>query len=283
MRFTKLQGAGNDYVYVDCFQETITGDLAELARRISDRRRGVGSDGLILIWPTEQADARMQMLNADGSEAQMCGNGLRCVAKFVYDRGICRREELSLVTAAGLRKAWPIVDRGRDDDGRVDRVRIDMGPPALAPEEIPTTLVGDSIIDAPFEIAGQPLRVTCVSMGNPHCVIFVDDVERAPVQELGPQIETDPRFPERVNVEFVEVVSPSRVRQRTWERGSGETWACGTGAAAVGVAGVLTSRTERDVTVQLLGGDLEVNWSAADNHVYSTGPTVEVFTGHWPD
>jgi len=276
MRFTKMQGAGNDYVYVDCFKETVDGDLANLARRVSDRRFGIGADGLILIHPSEQANARMQMFNADGSEAEMCGNGLRCVAKYVYDHGICQREKLSIETGAGVLSAW-IETQG----SKASRVRIDLGQPVVTASEIPTSLAKDSCIDVPLEVAGITLRVTCVSFANPHCVVFVEAATDDLVLEVGPQIELHSAFPQRINVEFAEVLSRTEIRQRTWERGSGETWACGTGAAAVCVAGVLTGRTERKTTIQLLGGQLETEWNADEDRVYLTGPAAEVFTGEW--
>ena len=271
-----MQGAGNDYVYVDCFKETVDSDLANLARRVSDRRFGIGADGLILIHPSERADARMQMFNADGSEAQMCGNGLRCVAKYVYDHGICRREKLSIETGAGVLSAW-IETQG----STASRVRTDLGQPILAASQIPTSLAEESCIDVPLEVAGITLNVTCVSFANPHCVVFVEQATDELVLEVGPQIELHPAFPQRTNVEFAEVLSPTEIRQRTWERGSGETWACGTGAAAVCVAGVLTGRTQRKTTIQLLGGPLETEWNADDDRVYLTGPATEVFTGEW--
>jgi diaminopimelate epimerase len=284
MRFTKMQGAGNDYVYVDCFQEPVPADPAGLARRIADRHFGVGGDGLILIRPSTVADARMQMFNADGSEAEMCGNGVRCVAKYVYDHGICRRERLTVQTGAGVLTLD--LDVG---GGLVRRVRVDMGEPILAAERIPTTLPGDAarsdraVIGAKLVAGGVPLEVTCVSMGNPHCVTFVDRLSDDWVLGIGPKIEADAHFPQRVNAEFVEVVSPSEVRMRVWERGSGETLACGTGASAVCVAGVLSGRTDRKMLVHLPGGDLELQWDSENHHVYMTGPAEEVFSGQWPE
>lgn len=283
MRFTKMHGAGNDYVYVNCFDQPVPERLDELARQISHRRFGVGADGLILIRPSKVADARMQMFNADGSEAEMCGNGIRCVAKYVFDHGIARREALTIETKAGV-----LALTLETSQGRVDRVRVDMGAPILAAERIPTTLRGatpmdaEGVVDAELSIQDRSLKVTCVSMGNPHCVVFVDQATDELVLGLGPLIETDSHFPARVNVEFVEVLSPTEVRQRTWERGSGETWACGTGASAVCVAGVLAGRTERQIVNHLLGGDLELEWNPTDNRVYMTGPAAEVFTGEWP-
>ncbi|MDH3639756.1 MAG: diaminopimelate epimerase [Gammaproteobacteria bacterium] len=275
MQFIKMHGAGNDYIYVDCFRETVPDDLPETARRISDRHFGVGGDGLILIRPSDIADARMQMFNADGSEAEMCGNGIRCVAKYVYEAGIARKPALQIETGNGvLELALEVIGE------RVGRVRVDLGEPILQADRIPTTLSGDPVVDQPLEVDGQTLMVTCVSMGNPHCVIFVEKATDDMVLGLGPQIEHSAQFPNRVNVEFVEVHGPAEVRQRTWERGSGETLACGTGAGAVCVAGVLTGRTERMILNHLAGGDLELQWGQ-DNHVYMTGPAEEVFRGQW--
>lgn len=278
MLFTKMQGAGNDYIYVDCFSQPIPSDPAALARAVSDRHFGVGADGLILICPVEGADAEMRMFNADGSYSEMCGNGIRCVAKFVHDHGIAVRDQLK-ITSAGKPFLLDLELRA----GKVERVRVDMGEPILTSSQIPTTLPGDPPVDAPFEIAGRTLAVTCVSMGNPHCVTYVDIATDELVLGVGPKIETDPRFPKRTNVEFIEVLNRETVRQRTWERGSGETLACGTGACAVCVAGVLTGRTERRITSKLLGGNLQLEWDEATNHVYMTGPAAEVFTGEWPN
>jgi diaminopimelate epimerase len=275
MRFTKMQGAGNDYVYVDCFQERVPADLPELSRRIADRHFGVGGDGLILIRPSEVADARMQMFNADGSEGEMCGNGIRCVAKYVYDHGIARKEQLKIETGRGVLSLDLEVQAGK-----VSRVRVNMGKPILQPQRIPTTYPGDQVVNVPLVIGQETLEVTCVSTGNPHCVTYVDELSDYWVLQIGPQIERDKHFPKRANVEFVQVISPREVRMRVWERGSGETLACGTGAAAVCVAGVLTGRSERKVLVHLLGGDLELHW-ADDGCVYKTGPAVEVYSGEW--
>ena len=280
MKFTKMHGAGNDYVYVDCFNNESPQDPAAVSVAVSDRHKGIGADGLILICPSEVADAQMRMFNADGSEAEMCGNGVRCVAKYIYDHDICRKETVAIETGAGTLSIDLVAK-----DGKVERAKVDMGEPALVPEKIPTTLQGKDpsapVINAPLEVAGQTFEVTCVSMGNPHCVIFVDEATDELVHKIGPMIESDPRFPARVNVEFVELVSRSEVRQRTWERGSGETMACGTGASAVCVAGVLSDRTERKITNHLLGGTLILEWDDETNHVYKTGPAVEVFSGCW--
>jgi diaminopimelate epimerase len=283
MRFTKMQGAGNDYVYVDCFAQAVPANIPELARRISHRRFGVGSDGLILMCPSARADAEMRMFNADGTPAEMCGNGIRCVAKYLYDHGI-RRQDVLRIESAGRVLALELKIAG----GVVERVRVDMGEPILIPAQIPTTLRAadgpeQPAVHVPLEVGGRDLRVTCVSMGNPHCVVFVDQPSDDWVLGIGPQIEVDPHFPNRVNVEFVKVLNEAELEQRTWERGSGETLACGTGACAVCVAGALTGRTRRSVEIHLRGGDLAIEWNDANNHVYMTGPAVEVFTGDWPN
>jgi len=281
MRFTKMHGAGNDYIYVDCFAHEIPENPAALSIAMANRNTGIGGDGLILIRPSKVADARMQMFNADGSEAEMCGNGIRCVAKYVYDHEICQKSRLNIETGAGI-----LALEVEIENGKVQQVRVDMGEPILLAAEIPTTLAGnpesdDLVVDVPLSINGQEFQVTCVSMGNPHCVIFVDEATDDLVRGVGPKIENDARFPSRVNVEFVEVISPVEVRQRTWERGSGETLACGTGASAVCVAGVLTGRTERKITNHLLGGTLLLEWDETTNHVFKTGPATEVFSGTW--
>jgi diaminopimelate epimerase len=281
MRFTKMHGAGNDYVYVDCFAEPVPRNPADLARRISDRRFGVGSDGLILICPSERADAQMRMFNADGSAAEMCGNGIRCVAKYLYDHGLCRRETLK-VESAGQTLSLELNVVG----GVVEQVRVDMGEPILIPSRIPTTLRSASgpeqpVVDVPLEIGGATLHVTCVSMGNPHCVAFVEEPTDEWVLGIGPKLEVAPQFPQRTNVEFVKALSDRELQQRTWERGSGETLACGTGACAACVAGVLTGRSERKVQIHLRGGDLTIEWKVANNRVSMTGPAVEVFSGEW--
>ncbi len=278
MKFTKMHGAGNDYVYVDCFAEKPPAELAKLARDISHRHYGVGGDGLILIRPSDVADARMQMLNADGTEGEMCGNGVRCVGKYVYDHNIAKKKSLKVETGAGVLDLQLDVDA----DDLVREVTVDMGPPELEASKVPTTLADSGqIIDHEVDFDGQSFRVNCVSMGNPHCVIFVESATDDLVLGLGPKIENDPRFPSRTNVEFVEVISPTELRQRTWERGSGETWACGTGASAVCVAAVLSGRSERKVLIHLLGGDLTLHWDAATGHVMMTGGANEVFQGEW--
>lgn len=281
MRFTKMHGAGNDYIYVDCFAEAVPADIPELARRMSDRRFGVGGDGLILICPSDRADAEMRMFNADGSASEMCGNGIRCVAKYIYDHGIRRNKTLQIESGGRVRTLELTTEHGE-----VSLVRVDMGEPILIPGQIPTTLrspQGDEqpLIDLPLVVAGCEVRVTTVSMGNPHCVVFVDEPTDDWVLGVGPELENDSHFPKRVNVEFVKALNSRELEQRTWERGSGETLACGTGACAVCVAGVLTGRTGRDVTIHLRGGDLSILWDETDNHVYMTGPAVEVFSGEW--
>lgn len=276
MKFTKMHGAGNDYVYVNCFQEQLPLPAPELAVKVSDRRFGVGGDGLILIQPSSVADARMRMFNADGSESEMCGNGIRCVAKYVYDHGICQRDQLKIETGNGVLSLDLHID-----GGRVAGVTVDMGEPKLRPEEVPTTMAQSQVVDLPIDFCGTTLKITTLSMGNPHCVIFVPQATDELVLGLGPKIENDSRFPKRTNVEFVEVLGPGELRQRTWERGSGETWACGTGASAVCVAGVLTRNSGRDVLIHLRGGDLKLRWDAASNHVFMTGGATEVFHGEW--
>jgi diaminopimelate epimerase len=278
MRFTKLHGAGNDYVYVDCFANPMPHDPAGLSQRISDRHRGVGSDGLILICPSEVADVRMRMFNADGSEAEMCGNGVRCVAKYVHDHGLVRKPRLTVETGHGVLTLDLDVR-----DGLVRQVTVDMGEPILEAARIPTTLPGDPPKDAALEVPGRTLRVTCVSMGNPHCITYVGEITDEWVLGVGPKVERHPAFPRRTNAEFVRVNRPNDVTVRVWERGSGETLACGTGACAVAVAGVLAGRTQRQVVAHLPGGDLQLHWSEKDNHVYMTGPAVEVFSGEWPE
>jgi diaminopimelate epimerase len=274
MRFTKMQGCGNDYIYVDCFAQKPPANAPALSKKISDRHFGVGSDGLILIAPSEKADARMIMFNADGSEAEMCGNGIRCVAKYVYDHGIAKKPTLTIETGRGV-LALDLETKG----GKVEQVRVNMGEPILDAAKIPTTLPGNPPINVP--LPGFDFKATCVSVGNPHCVIFVDAITKKHVHDIGPEIEQAAFFPRKTNVEFVTVNAADDLTMRVWERGSGETLACGTGASAVCVAGVLAGRSQRKVTIHLLGGDLQLHWAEADNHVYMTGPAVEVFSGEW--
>lgn len=276
MKFTKMHGAGNDYVYVNGFAEEVA-DPYQLARQISDRHFGVGGDGLILILPSREADVRMRMFNADGSEAEMCGNGIRCVAKYAYDHGLVDALDIVVETASGclpLKMATNLA-------GRIEQVTVNMGEPRLQRAAVPMTGPPEErAVAVSLEIGGRALSLTCVSMGNPHAVVYVEDVERFPVHEIGPLIETHAWFPQRTNVEFVQVVGPGEVIQRTWERGAGETLACGTGASAVTVAGVLNGRTERSLLNHLRGGDLELEWLEA-GPVMMTGPAVEVFSGDY--
>jgi diaminopimelate epimerase len=278
MRFVKMQGIGNDYVYVDCIRQPMPNDIASLATKISDRNFGVGGDGLILICPSDKADARMRMFNNDGSESEMCGNGVRCVAKFVYDHGIAKKTSLAIETGRGVLKL-ELETAG----GKCHQVRVDMGEPILIAENIPTTLLGTPPLEVPLVIDGVELKVTCVSMGNPHCITFVKEITNEMVLGIGHKVEKHSAFPRRTNVEFVRVDNPGEITMRVWERGSGETLACGTGACAVAVAGVLTGRTDRSIIAHLRGGDLRLDWSKTDNHVFMTGPAVEVFQGEWPD
>lgn len=276
LTFTKMHGAGNDYVYIDGFTQSLPKDLERLAIELSHRRFGIGGDGVILILPSESGDARMRMFNADGSESEMCGNGIRCVAKFVHDSGIAKKPSLRIETGAGVLALDLTVN-----NGKVQSVTVDMGEPRLFAKQIPTTLVAEdsTVVNHRLDYKGHTLFATCVSMGNPHCVIFVPEATDELVLGIGPLIENDERFPKRTNVEFVEILGSGEVRQRTWERGSGETWACGTGASAVCVAGVLTGRTDRTILNHLTGGDLTLRWDEATNHVFMTGPAVEVFQG----
>lgn len=276
LKFVKMEGLGNDYVYVDCFRQPIPQDPAALARVIADRHFGVGGDGLILVCPSDKADARMRMFNADGSESEMCGNGVRCVAKLVHDHGIAAKPRLTIETGRGVLTLDLEIE-----SGKTRRVRVDMGEPILEAARIPTTLAGNPPVLADLAVGGRTLALTCVSMGNPHAVCFVDSITDELVLGMGPQVENHPAFPRRVNVEFVRVDNPGEFTMRVWERGSGETLACGTGACAVAVAGVLTGKLNRKVVGHLRGGDLLLEWDQATNHVFMTGPAVEVFQGTW--
>jgi diaminopimelate epimerase len=280
MKFTKMHGIGNDYVYISTFDQKPPSDPARLAVAVSDRHFGIGSDGLILITPSERADARMRMFNADGSESEMCGNGVRCVAKYIHDHGIAHRPRVTVETGRGVLTLDLEVE-----GGQARRVRVEMGPPILRGSEIPTTLPGNPPVDVPLEILGADFAVTAVSMGNPHAVVFVDDVADPDVmlRSFGPELERHPAFPRRVNAHFVRVLGPEEVRMWTWERGSGITLACGTGACAVCVAGVLTGRTGPGILAHLPGGDLELAWPGEGQSVFMTGPATEVFSGDWPE
>lgn len=291
MRFTKMQGLGNDYVYVDCFSQRVD-NPAELAVRISDRHFGVGSDGLILICPSSVADARMRMFNADGSESQMCGNGLRCVAKYIFDHQLVDAGTHLSLPGQMTFEASLRIETGRGiltvgleigPDGLAKRVCVNMGRPILPARQIPVALDLQQVVDEPFSTDGFSENMTCVSMGNPHAVFFVDDLDAVDLDRLGPIIENHPLFPQRTNVHFVKVESASELTVRTWERGSGITLACGTGACACTIAGALNGLCQRLVHTHLPGGTLEIQWAEQDDCVYMTGPAVEVFSGDWFD
>ncbi len=277
MRFTKMQGIGNDYIYVDCSRENVP-DPAGLSRKISDRHFGVGGDGLVLILPSEKADFRMRMFNADGSEAEMCGNASRCVGKYLHDRGLTKKTEIALETGAGIKKL-----RLNLRDGKTSSVQVDMGAPELRPGMIPVDefLAGNTehILSRPLKVLDREFQISCVNMGNPHCVIFLDQVEDLPLEQWGPIFEHHPFFPKRVNTEFARVIDRRTIRMRVWERGSGETLACGTGACATLVAAVLNGLTGRRATLQLNGGELEIVWDENTGHVLMTGPAEFVFDG----
>ena len=275
MKITKMQGLGNDYIYIYCKGNMIQ-DPAALAVRISDRHFGVGSDGLVLIFPDKEADFRMQMFNADGSEAEMCGNAARCVGKYIHDRGLSDRDEIRLMTGAGIKLLKLTVK-----NGRTQRVKVDMGEPALAASAIPVLLPEGRVIDVPVDACGLDFRMTCVSMGNPHAVIFVNDAECFDVHGIGAALEVHPLFPRKTNVEFVTVKDREHLRMRVWERGSGETLACGTGACATLVAAVLNGLCERKAVLELNGGPLTVEWDPETNHVYQEGPAEFVFDGEY--
>ncbi|MHB1126150.1 MAG: diaminopimelate epimerase [Bacillota bacterium] len=277
MYFTKVHGLGNDFVLLDCLErEREEVDYASLARKICERHLGIGADGLVLILPSDSADIKMRIFNSDGSEPEMCGNAIRCFAKYVYERGIVGRREIKVETLAGT-----IIPEVLLDGNRVTAVRVNMGPPRLERGEVPMLGSGSPVVNEPLTTGGMEFRVTCLSMGNPHCVIYVPRVEEVPLIHWGPLLETHPAFPRKTNVEFVEVLCPGEVKMQVWERGAGVTLACGTGACAVGVAGVLTGQTGREITVHLVGGDLHIHWSESDNCVYKTGPAVEVFSGEY--
>lgn len=273
MKFTKMQGCGNDYVYVNCFKEKIQ-NPNELAKLVSNRNYGVGSDGLILILPSEEADFTMRMFNEDGSESNMCGNGIRCVAKYVYDKGMTSKDKISIATKAGIKELELEIK-----DGVVTMVTVDMGEPILESKLIPVLIDKDKVVNEPIMIQDKSYQITCVSMGNPHAVVFVEDVQAIDIEEIGPLFEHHEYFPERVNTEFIQVIDDHTINMRVWERGSGETLACGTGACASVVACVLNGKTKDLVTVHLLGGDLIIKYDQLNNTVYMTGPAVTVFEG----
>jgi len=276
MRFTKMHGLGNDYVYVNCFEEEIA-DRSALAIQVADRHFGIGSDGLICIGPSVRADFTMDMYNADGSRSQMCGNGIRCVGKYVYDNGLTEKTTVTVESGGEIKTLQLDVQ-----DGTVQSVRVNLGRPILRPDLIPIDAGGELFVDQPITVLGQRYEVTCVSMGNPHAVVFVQHLDRVDLPVLGPAFEHHPLFPERVNTEFVQVLDRQTLKMRVWERGSGETLACGTGAAASAVAAILNGLCDNVVTVQLLGGDLEIEWDRDNTgFVYQTGPAVTVFTGKY--
>lgn len=273
MKFTKMHGIGNDYVYVNCLEETVK-DPAAVAIQVSDRHTGIGSDGLILIKPSETADFMMDMYNADGSRGKMCGNGIRCVAKYVYDYGLTDKTTICVETLAGIKEIQLTVK-----DGKVEKACVNMGQPGLTPEQVPVLAEGTSTVGLPVVVDNHTYDMTCVGMGNPHAVVYMEDVAGLQLETIGPGFEKHPMFPERVNTEFVKVLDPTHLEMRVWERGSGETFACGTGACATLVASVLNGYSQRRATVHLLGGDLDIFWNPNDNCVYMTGPATTVFDG----
>lgn len=273
MKFTKMHGIGNDYVYVNCFEESVK-NLAEVSKFVSNRHFGIGSDGLILISPSAIADFRMSIYNADGSQAEMCGNGIRCVAKYVYDYGLTDKTEISVETLAGIKYL-----RLQVENGKVASVEVNMGAPILEPKEIPVAVEESPVVNVPVEVKGKIYHMTCVSMGNPHAIIFMNNVKDLDIAAIGPYFENHTVFPKRTNTEFVEVLDRNTVNMRVWERGSDETLACGTGACATTVACILNDKTENEVTVHLLGGDLKIRWDREANQVYMTGPATVVFDG----
>lgn len=273
MKFTKMHGLGNDYVYVNCFEEKIDNPPA-VARFVSDRHFGIGSDGLIMINPSKTADFEMEMYNADGSRGEMCGNGIRCVAKYVYDYGLTDKTQISVETLGGIKYLDLAVE-----DGKVSLVKVDMGKPKLEADLIPIISEREQVIDEPIEVDGKEYHMTGVSMGNPHTVIYVDDVKGLDLEKIGPKFENHERFPKRINTEFVHCIDRQTVEMRVWERGSGETLACGTGACAVAVSSILNNLTDTQVTVKLLGGDLQIEWDREKDRVFMTGPATVVFDG----
>ena len=273
IKFTKMQGLGNDYVYIDAINQNIENE-SSLAQFISNRNFGIGSDGLILICESEIADFKMRMFNSDGSEAEMCGNGIRCVGKFVYDKGFTSKTEVTIETLAGIKKLKLFVK-----EGKVEKVRVDMGEPILEPTEIPVISEEIPVKNLYIKVKEKEFTFTCVSMGNPHAITIVDDIENFDVETYGKEVEKNELFPNKTNVEFIEIINKNCVKMRVWERGAGETLACGTGACAVVVATILNELTENKVKVKLLGGDLEIEWNEDNNHIYMTGPAVTVFEG----
>ena len=283
MHFTKMEGCGNDYIYVNGFEENIPAqDKPDLVRRLSDRHFGVGGDGVIFINPAKEADFEMEMYNADGSRAEMCGNGIRCVGKYVYDNGLTDKENITVISAGKIKYLELVVEKAAgqsQDRGRVTSVRVNMGSPILEPAQIPVRAEGDRVVDEPILVDGQEYRMTCVSMGNPHAVIFARDVAEMKLSEIGPKFENHERFPKRTNTEFVEVIDRKTVFMRVWERGTGETLACGTGCCATAAACILNGLTDDKITVKLLGGELIIEWDREKNIIYMTGPATSVFEG----
>ena len=273
MKFTKMHGCGNDYIYVSLF-ENIIENPPQKSMEISDRHFGIGGDGLITIGPSEVANFRMRIYNADGSEAEMCGNGVRCVGKFVYDHGMTDKTEVAIETGAGIKYLVLNVK-----DGKVETVRVDMGEPSLAVEDVPVQLEGPQAIDTPIMVDGKEWKITCISMGNPHAVTFVPTLDDFPMEQIGPMFEKHEVFPKRTNTEFIQLISREEIKMRVWERGSGETFACGTGACASAMAAILNGHTEDKVVVHLLGGDLLIEYDRATNHIFMTGPATTVFEG----
>lgn len=274
MRFTKMHGIGNDYIYINAIEERVD-NPSELSVNLSRRHFGIGSDGLVLIMKSDVADFRMRMFNPDGTEAEMCGNASRCVAKYVFDKGLTSKRNFTIETGAGVKNVWVNVA-----DGEVETVKIDMGKPILTPALIPTTVfASEPVLMAPLDVAGERYLVNCVSMGNPHCIIFTNSVALIDIKKIGPAIEKHASFPKKTNVEFAEVIDDHTVKMRVWERGTGETLACGTGACATAVAAKLNGLCKSDVTLRLLGGDLNIEYSETDGHVYMTGAAVTIFEG----
>ena len=274
MKFTKMQGIGNDYIYVNCFEEKIE-NPSKLSIKLSDRHFGIGSDGIILIEPSDKADCRMDIYNADGSQAMMCGNGIRCVGKYVYDRGIIKKDVIKVDTMSGIKTLFLQIE-----DGKVKYVTVDMGKPELNAENIPVNHNNkEQVISEPITVDGKEYNITCVSMGNPHCIMFVDNVNKIEIEKIGPKFEHNSIFPNRANIEFVEVLNKNEVNMRVWERGSGETWACGTGACATAVACAVNGKTNRRVKVHLKGGDLNIDWEKDSDSVFMQGPAEFVFDG----
>ena len=273
MKFTKMHGLGNDYIYVNCFEETVE-DPKALSIEISDRHFGIGSDGLVLIMPSETENFRMRMFNNDGSEGEMCGNAIRCIGKYVYDNGLTRKEEVSVETLGGIK-----VIALNIKNGSVETARVDMGEPILEPGKIPVDFKSNPVVNEPIEVEGQTYTITCVSMGNPHAITYMDQIDNLELDKIGPSFEFHEKFPNRINTEFVEVINRTKLKMRVWERGSGETLACGTGACAVLVSSVLNGLSKRAATIELRGGSLQIEWNEEDNHVYMTGPATKVFDG----